>query len=361
MPNGITHYNGDVDVLKGGFKLGSRLSRRVKLAARYDYYDRENNSPVFEFDQRVIDGESGDPKENVRYDKTRHRVGLDSYWRLPLGIALDAGYLGEFIERSPASREDTDEHSVYLRARYSITPLHRLRGTARYSVRDGSDYRSLTADNNELRQYHLADRDRWQFEGAYIATPLDELNVELKLRYSDEDYDDTRIGLGEVEDYGYDLTANYRLHTDIDLTVFGGQQWVDRDQFGSEAILVREWSYETDDRYDYVGAGLRWDGLLADRLSLGADYVFSESDSETQVDPGEDYGDYYQWSHSTRLFAEYQWTETTSVRLDYRYERHRDFNFADVTDDAISGLTTLGVLGDRYNAQLLMVSVRYSM
>jgi MtrB/PioB family decaheme-associated outer membrane protein len=361
VPPGITNYDGDVDVIKGNARLTTVLTDTLRLAVRYDYYDRDNGSPVFAFDQTISANGSGNPQENVRYDLTRHRLGLDTYWRMPLGMRLDTGYFGEFIERDPAAREDTDEHGIYGKIRHAPAPAHRLSAELRYSKRDGSSYRDQADNNPLLRQYHLADRDRVHLEASWLAEASETLTLDLTARYTEDDYDDTEIGLLNVADYGYDVNASYRLSEQVRVEAYGGQQWIDQDQEGSQALAEPDWQYDVDDRFDYVGAGLRWDGLLEERLSLGADYIYSQSDSDTKVDPGEDYGDYYQWSHSARLFADYAWRDNTSVRLDYRYERHRDFNFADVEDEDISGLTTLGILGDRYNAHLLMLTFTFSM
>ncbi len=364
VPLGITHYNGDVDIMKGNARVTSVINKTLRLGARYDYYDRENNSPSFAFDQSVTATGSGNPVRNVTYDVTRHQATLDSYWRLTRDLRLDAGYFGKFIERSPAAREDTDENGLYGKLRFNPAAGHRLSTELRYSERDGSSYRDTdaTGENNDLlRQYHLADRNRVALEFTWLVMPTDRLTVDVTGRYKEDDYDNTQIGLSDVQDYSYDVSASYALSNTVNLQAYGGQQWLDSEQEGSQQLASPDWSYHIDDQYRYVGAGIRWDGLMGDKLSLGADYLYSESDSDTDVQPGLDYGDYYQWSHSTQLFAEYLWRKNTSVRLDYRYERHRDFNFADVRNEDIDGLTTLGILGDRYNANLLMLSFTYSL
>lgn len=364
VPPGITHYNGDVDIMKGNARVTSVINKTVRVGARYDYYDRENNSPSFAFDQSITDTGSGLPVSNITYDLTRHRATLDSYWRLTSGLRLDAGYFGEFLKRDPAARKDTDEHGLYGKLRITPSAGHRVSAELRYSERDGSSYRdtNATGQNNDLlRQYHLADRSRVAVELTWLAMPTELLTVDVTGRYKEDDYDDTDIGLSDVQDYSYDVSATYTLSDAVSLQAYGGQQWLDSKQEGSQLFASADWRYRIDDEYSYVGAGIRWDGLMGDRLALGADYLYSESDSNTDVNPGQDYGDYYQWSHSAELFAEYLWRENMSVRLDYRHERQRDFNFADVLDEDIDGLTTLGILGDRYNANLLMLSFTYSL
>jgi MtrB/PioB family decaheme-associated outer membrane protein len=363
VPPGITHYNGDVDVAKGSLRLTSVISSGVRLAARYDYYDRENKSPEFSFDQTIIGAGSGNPRVNTLYDVTRERAALDSYWRITSALKLDAGYFGEFIERDRAARDKTDEHGLYSKLRFTSPWQHRLTAELRYSQRDGSRFDSNSTDNNDsrLRQYHLADRDRLSGELSFWIYASEALTIDISTRYRDDNYDDTEIGLTGRQSLSEDISASYALSEAIDLQFFAGKEWIEMDQDGSQQPADLAWSYSIEDTYAYAGAGIRWDGLIQNTLAIGADYLYSESDSETEVDPGLNYGDYYQWSHSVRVFAEYDWLEASSLRIDYRYEQHKDFNFADVSDESIGGLTTLGILGDRYNAHQLMLTVTYDL
>ncbi len=360
---GISNYDGDVDIMKGNARVTSVITPYLRLGVDYDYVDRENNSPIFAFDQTIVGGGTGNPRLNELYDKTWHRARLNSYWRLPANLRLDVGYFGEFIERSPAVREDTDEHGGYARLRLRFADWHSGSAELRYSERDGSNYRGDSdgqGNNPLLRQYHLADRTRTHFELNWVGV-RDDVQVDITGRYREDDYDDVVIGQQQVKDMSYDVHVNWAYSEAIALNVFGGQQWIDSDQDGSQAFADPDWTYEVDDTFDYVGFGLRWTGLLEEKLELGLDYVYSESDSETGVIPGQDYGDYYEWSDNWRSHALYQYSEKMQFRLDYRYQRHRDFGFNEVLDSEVASLSTLGIFGDRYNAHLLMLSLNYAM
>ncbi len=48
-----------------------------------------------------------------------------------------------------------------------------------------------------------------------------------------------------------------------------------------------------------------------------------------------------------------------ALKLTYRYERYFDTDGNEVGIDAVTGLTTLGVLNHNYNAHQLMLSFSY--
>ncbi|MBY5993276.1 MtrB/PioB family decaheme-associated outer membrane protein [Ferrimonas balearica] len=365
VPSGITHANGEVRTQGANLRLTSAVGQ-VRLAAKYDYADRDNRTPVFAYDQQLsIDSLSGTARMNTPLDTTRHRYGLDASTRLAQGVALEAGYQGERTERSHSVRETTEDNTLWARTRVNAFEHWDLALKASYGQRDGSRYQASEAtsseDNALLRKYYLADRDRTELQLEIGHSPLENLSLDATVRFAQDDYSESEIGLLDAEDLGYDLAASYRISPSLNLHAFVGQQWIESNQAGSQGFAAPDWTYRIEDRFDYAGAGAVYSGLMDDRLTLGADYQYTESRSDTEVSEGQPYGDYFQWAHSVRAYADYQLDLRTSVRLDYRYERYYDTDYADVASDSIPGLITLGDLGHNYNAHLLMLSFTYSL
>ncbi|MBW3166348.1 MtrB/PioB family decaheme-associated outer membrane protein, partial [Ferrimonas balearica] len=279
--------------------------------------------------------------------------------------ALEAGYQGERTERSHSVRETTEDNTVWARTRVSAMDNLELGLKASYGQRDGSRYQASEAtsseDNTLLRKYYLADRDRTElsFDASY--SPFAALSLDATVRYAKDDYSESEIGLLDADDLSYDLSANYRVTEALNLHAFAGQQWIESNQAGSQSFASADWTYRIEDQFDYAGVGASYGGLMDDRLTVGADYQYTESSSDTQVSEGQPYGDYFQWAHSVRAYADYAVSTRTSVRLDYRYERYYDTDYADVASDSIPGLITLGDLGHNYNAHLLMLTLTYSL
>ncbi|MBY5922649.1 MtrB/PioB family decaheme-associated outer membrane protein [Ferrimonas balearica] len=364
-PNGITHANGEVRTQGANLRLTSALGG-VRLAAKYDYSDRDNRTPVFAYEQDVsIDALSGTARMNTPLDTTRHRYGLDASTRLSQRVALEAGYQGERTERNHSVRETTEDNTLWARTRVTALDNLDLSLKASYGQRDGSRYQASEStsseDNTLLRKYYLADRDRTELTFDVSYNPLADLTLDATVRYAKDDYSESEIGLLDSDDLGYDLAASYRISKALNLHAFAGQQWIESNQAGSQSFAAPDWTYRIEDRFDYAGIGARYSGLMQDRLTVGADYQYTESSSDTQVSEGQPYGDYFQWAHSVRAYADYILSERTNVRLDYRYERYYDTDYADVASDSIPGLITLGDMGHNYNAHLLMLTLTYSL
>nr|WP_244859421.1 MtrB/PioB family outer membrane beta-barrel protein [Shewanella dokdonensis] len=72
-------------------------------------------------------------------------------------------------------------------------------------------------------------------------------------------------------------------------------------------------------------------------------------------------GDDYQYNHSVGVYAKYRLSDASQLRVDYRYERYYDTDYANVAVDAVNGLITLGELDHNYNAHQLMLSYSISL
>ncbi|NKF52736.1 MtrB/PioB family outer membrane beta-barrel protein, partial [Shewanella sp. WXL01] len=119
-----------------------------------------------------------------------------------------------------------------------------------------------------------------------------------------------------------------------------------------------------EDQFINLGAGLNYAGLMQDKLSLGLDYNFSNSISDTYPigsDTGVLYGDYYSYRHGASAYANYAIDEQMALKLTYRYERYFDTDAATVGVNDIPGMITLGDINHNYNAHQVMLSFTYKL
>ncbi|MCL1067386.1 MtrB/PioB family decaheme-associated outer membrane protein, partial [Shewanella olleyana] len=216
-------------------------------------------------------------------------------------------------------------------------------------------------DNSLLRKYYLADRERNEVELRVSHTPLNWLSVDFTGRYAKDDYDDTVIGLTASEDYGYDINLNMQLTKHVSAYGFAGQQWINSAQAGSQSYSSPDWYADVEDEFINLGAGLSYGGLMEDKLTLGADYLFSNSSSDTYVtaEGTSPYGDYFSYNHSASLYANYALNDDMALKLTYRYERYYDTDDAQMTPDQVPGMVTLGELNHNYNAHQIMLNFSY--
>ncbi|USD36406.1 MULTISPECIES: MtrB/PioB family decaheme-associated outer membrane protein [Ferrimonas] len=356
--NGITGFDGKVETLDANFKVTSLVTNKLRLGASVDYSDRDNKSTVLTT-QIALDPNSGNASEYVAYDTERTTYKVNGSYRIASGYRVDAGYDRKEVTRTGQDREDTTDDAVWGRFRVTAFDAWDIALKGEFSSRDGSSY-SVTGNNNDLmRRYYLADRDRSEVELRVSHTPLDKLSVDFTGHYALDDYDKSDVGLTEAEDYGYDVTLAFQHTERFSTHLFVGQQWITSEQGGS-VTGPAVWEATIEDDFLNAGLGFSYTGLLADKLVLGGDYVYADSNSDT-VSGFSEYDDYYATSHNFNLYGDYALSTSMSLRLDYRYERYQDADYAVVEADTVADLITLGDLNSNYNAHMVMLSFNYKL
>lgn len=360
-----------VDIQGADFQARYRINRDLRLKASYDLYDRDNRTQILPWQQISIDPLSGKVAYNTPYDSQRQQIKLAADYRLSAGVKLDTGYDYRQDTRSYSEREETDEHKVWASMLLRAMDDLDLRLKASHEMRDGSRFEAsaLTSseDNTLLLRYNLADRNRTQAQLSLSYSLPADITLDSALRYAIDDYRHTAIGLTEAEDISWDISANWQASEDLHLSAFYGAQRIDSRQHGAISDISRpSWHSDIEDRFQYVGTSVRYDNLLADKLSIGLDYQYADSRANTQVTqglhngPSKDYGRYQAINHSLSLYGQYHLSSQTSVKLDYRYERYQDTDPAtQLSPDAIWNVLSFGQLDNNYQAQLLMFTLQY--
>ncbi|MGI2178004.1 MtrB/PioB family decaheme-associated outer membrane protein [Shewanella frigidimarina] len=365
--NPLQNWDGEVDTLDGKLSVTSLLSNKLRLGGSVDYSKRDNKGSVWEFAQYEVNGISGAFKQNIPLDTERRGLKLNASYRLSSDYRLQAGYDRKEMERSYGDREQTNDDALW--AKLNVRAMDDIKLTFKASLdnRGGSEYQTSELTSSEtnplLRKYYLADRKRTAFEAKFNHTPTSWLSVDMTARYAKDDYNETQLGLTESEDYGYDINLGLQLNAHLSGYAFAGQQWIDAAQAGSQGFSSPDWFADIEDEFINLGAGFNYSGLLEDRLSLGGDYLFANSASNTLVtyDVTTPQGDYTSFNHSLKLHANYALSEEMALKLAYQYERYYDTDYAQIDVNTVPGLTTLGSLNHNYNAHQVMLSFSYQL
>ncbi|MGI2106943.1 MtrB/PioB family decaheme-associated outer membrane protein [Shewanella frigidimarina] len=365
--NPLQNWDGEVDTLDGKLSVTSLLSNKLRLGGSVDYSKRDNKGSVWEFAQYEVNGISGAFKQNIPLDTERRGLKLNASYRLSSDYRLQAGYDRKEMERSYGDREQTNDDALW--AKLNVRAMDDIKLTFKASLdnRGGSEYQTSELTSSEtnplLRKYYLADRKRTAFEAKFNHTPTSWLSVDMTARYAKDDYNETQLGLTESEDYGYDINLGLQLNAHLSGYAFAGQQWIDAAQAGSQGFSSPDWFADVEDEFINLGAGFNYSGLLEDRLSLGGDYLFANSASNTLVtyDVTTPQGDYTSFNHSLKLHANYALSEEMALKLAYQYERYYDTDYAQIDVNTVPGLTTLGSLNHNYNAHQVMLSFSYQL
>jgi len=126
---------------------------------------------------------------------------------------------------------------------------------------------------------------------------------------------------------------------------------------------VPDWLADTTDTFDLFGAGIQWT-LPAQRLDLGLDYVYANSDGSTGIAsdlaPTEPLPDFKTRRHTLSLTATYRLKKDLDLRLGYLYERYRsdDWTIDGVEPDTIPNVLTLGEESPNYSVSVYSASIR---
>lgn len=365
--NPLQNWDGEVDTLDGKLSVTSLLSNKLRLGGSVDYSKRDNKGSVWEFAQYEVNGISGAFKQNIPLDTERRGLKLNASYRLSSDYRLQAGYDRKEMERSYGDREQTNDDALWAKLNVRALDDIKLKFKASLDNRGGSEYQTSELTSSEtnplLRKYYLADRKRTAFEAKFNHTPTSWLSVDMTARYAKDDYNETQLGLTESEDYGYDINLGLQLNAHLSGYAFAGQQWIDAAQAGSQGFSSPDWFADIEDEFINLGAGFNYSGLLEDRLSLGGDYLFANSASNTLVtyDVTTPQGDYTSFNHSLKLHANYALSEEMALKLAYQYERYYDTDYAQIDVNTVPGLTTLGSLNHNYNAHQVMLSFSYQL
>jgi MtrB/PioB family decaheme-associated outer membrane protein len=357
--NPLQSWDGQVNTTDANLAISTAVNSRLRLGGQLDYRKRDNDSSVAEFVQLELNPVSGAIRQNPLLDIERQSARLNASYRLAPGYRLQGGYEFKQVERSYGEREETRDHNLWAKLGMQLVSPLRLDLKASYGDRGGSRYQAgeLTSSetNSLLRKYHLADRRRTAMEMGLQYTPLNWMTLDFNSHYALDDYRDTAIGLTESRDYGYDLNLSLQLSERLSAYGTAGQQWISSQQNGDQ---LTPWHSDIKDNFISLGAGMAYSGLLDERLTLGADYQFANSEGNTLTEGGA-YDDYYSFNHSVELYGRYLLNDAMALKLTYRYERYFDTDGNEVGIDAVTGLTTLGVLNHNYNAHQLMLSFSY--
>ena len=342
--------DGKVDTTDMKLKYNSRVLRGLNIRASYDYSDKDNKTAINPYPQVITDSYYAGTANNPEYDRTKQQVKLAAKYRFNREIYLDAGYQYDHNDYSDLDRDRLRQNGVFAKVNYKISSDWSTWLKAEFSDRTGSAYNPVTTTNSQsnpyLRKSYLADRERQQYQLNVSYSSATALSASANVRVSSDDYDDTLVGLTQVDTHGYDISASYLLSDDIIINAYLNQDWRDSDQAGSSNFGLPNWYVNTDEKSTLVGAGIDYRHLLDKKLDLGLEYSYSDGQSDTEVTQGlsSPYGDYFSEKHNINAFAKYQLDEKIALRLDWIFENYQDSDWLNqgLALDAIPNVLIFG-------------------
>ena len=373
-------------------KLSSRPLRNWNFNAAYRYHDHDNNTPQAAYVFPMLDsqppGKTGKDEDeltaiNQPLTYTRQTGRFDGKYRFNRHASLQMGYDLENTRRENSEVDKTDEQTLWSKLKWKLGD-GRTDGWIKvgHITRDGSGYHFPEIDkqgqyveNPLLRKYNLADLERDEVRFQFNYTPVERLSFAANMAYSEDQYDESLIGLTSASNRSATIEGSYIPTDKVTTYAYYTRDLIDSEQSGREAIAGSsgslderyrpDWFAQTHDSMDSLGLGLQWRGFLP-KLSLGADYVYSKGDGETdlQLAAASPFPDIQTRLHSLSFYTLYQRSRNLSFKLHYRHEQYES------QDWALDGLTPLP--GDsptslymaegspHYDVDLVGLSMRYT-
>ncbi|MCH9699511.1 MAG: MtrB/PioB family decaheme-associated outer membrane protein [Gammaproteobacteria bacterium] len=389
--------------LHAKLSLATRPLRKLQLRARYQYDERDNNTNQRRFfvlrndsENQINRLDSTTVRYNLPYGYKKHKVSLETGYRLFNGLKLTTGYRFLHTSRQYSQVDNNNEHRGLIKLSFSPSPL--IQGWLQYQHAERNADRfdhaaifrashsqpflaSLPTDQqfqNDplLRQFNLANREQRiiQFSTTFHAN--DDLHLNLSARYTDDTYPQTITGLKNWQSLATTLELDYTIHQQLSFFSYLTYERIDSLQQGfnhssrAETLPPRnpdeEWRVDNLDQVYTTGAGFNWQ-LLDNQLNLQLDYTYSNA--RTTINPTLDASpratnlpDLTTRLHAMTLKAEYQLEENWLMRVNYRLEKFntRDFAQDGILNDTVPQVLSLGNQSPDYFAHLGWLSVVYS-
>jgi MtrB/PioB family decaheme-associated outer membrane protein len=355
------NLNGEVDTTLAKLEINSRPMPRLRLDASYTFSDRDNGTPVHAYAYQVTDSPiSLSSRLNRPYSFTQNLVRLKAGYRIGNGTDLSGGFDNDKMARTYQQAEQTEDRTIW--AKLKLQPLEGLDTTLKISHadRDASAYDPAAYGSPEtplMKAFEMADRarDKAGFDLGWAAR--DNVNVGLSLDYYKDAYKNMVLGLTEASGFTATPSLNYAINDKMSASLYYTHEKLKSEQAGQEWIGVTpNWVEADTNQTDTVGLSVNWKAI-ARKLDVGADLVYSEFTGKMRYPGYTDLPEVHSTLTALGVHGTYAFKENMSMRVDYRYEKYDETDWANAN---VPTVLTLGAAPTNQETHLIFVSVRYA-
>lgn len=366
------NLDGKVDTSNLALTLTARPHRRARVKLAYRNDDRDNQTPVEQWNRVVVDSfNTSELEENVPYSFERMRLNLSADVDVAEQIRLSAGYDYMELDRDFQEVTEQDEESGWGKIRWRPNTYVEVTAKGGTSTRDVDNYDAALAaalgQNPLLRKYHLAYRYREFGELTVDASfPEQPISVSGTIMFADDSYSRSELGLLSSDDFRLAADVNWAISARSSLYVTAGYDEIESEQAGSEFFQTSsDWRASLSDEFLSFGAGLRVD-QIGDNFDLDVGYTHGEGTSQIDVLAAAGGGmsafpDLESTLDSLRVRMGYRFSTRLEGNLQLRYEDFstEDWALQDVTPAAMPQVLSLGAAPYDYDVFVIGIGVRY--
>lgn len=371
-----SNLNGEVDTTMAKVDLNSRPSSRLRLDASYTYSNRDNNTPVNSYAYLLADTAfSPATRTNRPYSFEQNLLRLKAGYRVAKDVDLSGGIDYDKMDRTYQQAEQTEDKTIWAKVKFQ--PADELDTAIKIShaKRDASTY-DPTAFQNPLnpesgatpgepvmKAFEMADRtrDKVGFDVSYNAK--ENLSLGLNVDYYKDDYKNMALGLNNASGTTATPNLTYSFSEKLSASAYYTWEKLKSKQTGSEWITAvvpvpPTWIEADTNTTHTVGLSFNWKAIPK-KLDLGADVAYSDFTGKMQYPGSTDLPELSSRLTALGVHGVYKIKDNMTVRAAYRYEKYREYDWANAPVVLANVLNTLGVPPQTQETHLVYVALRY--
>jgi MtrB/PioB family decaheme-associated outer membrane protein len=366
LPRATADTRIDASTLNLAGNLDARLSPRLSLIARLRRDERDNQTPVDLFTPIITDLAPRQPRPNRPYSFERERASLALRYRADRTLRLQAGADFEDYERSLQSVLETEEHGYWGEIGLHPGSLIEMRLRAEQSDRDAGPYTQFAdaalPEHPLMRKFHLAERARERLLFDLDFFPLPGLTLTASYQRSEDDFEQSLVGLHGSEEQVVGLDAGWSLGERLYAYAFLSRDDIDSSLAGAESDVAVPWLAVTEDRFLTAGLGIQ--ARISPRVSLALDLVSAESEGDIRVDNNAQNSAFPTlgtdlWT--ARLELDFRISEQWGVKVQLEHEEYDSSDWAldGLGADGIASILSFGAESSDYSVSVLRLQASY--
>ncbi len=357
-----------VDTIDYAVSVTSRPLDKVRVKFAYRYDERDNKTPVYDWNRVIVDLlSSGDVEQNTPYSYDRGHMTLSGEYAFSRELRVSAGYEYREVNRDFQEVAEQITDTGWGQLRWKPVAWLDLRAKGGASRRGVERYDETVAvsfgQNPLLRKYNLAYRYREFGEVVASITPVESpLSFTASVLFADDDYKDSLVGINGSEEFRATFDTSWAVSDSAAVYLVWGRDAIDAHQTGSESFGFWDWSAFHEDTFDHIGAGMSWrpdDGKFG--LSLSYDRGTGETKIMLDSLSGgrSDLPTLESTLDAARAEANYQFSDRLEGTFELRYERFDLKDFALVSPTTLPDVLTLGAQPYDYDVFAIGIGIRY--
>ncbi|MDH3621013.1 MAG: MtrB/PioB family decaheme-associated outer membrane protein [Gammaproteobacteria bacterium] len=357
-----------VDTINYSFTVTSRPFDKVRVKFGYRYDERDNKTPISDWDRVIVDViNSGDIEQNVPYSYDRAHMTVSGEYAFSSKFKLSAGYEWKEMNRDYQEVAEQTTNLGWGQVRWRPTTWLDVRAKGGTSERGNDRYNDAVAvslgQNPLMRKYNLAYRYREFGEVVAAISPLElPLSFSTSVLFADDDYKESLVGLNGSEEFRVTADVSWAVSDSASIYLVYGQDKIDAHQTGAEQFGFWDWSAFHEDDFDHVGVGMSWRPSDS-KFDFSLDYNRGNGETRIALDSlsggPSSLPDLESTLDSAHAEASFAFSERLSGTFHLRYERFELKDWALVSQTTLPTVLTLGAEPYDYDVYAIGIGIRY--